>query len=48
MNSNPWWEIFLRTGKVSDYINYKRSFENVAEDYANKDGWANNRTKENW
>lgn len=48
MNSNLYWETFLRTGKVSDYINYKRSFENVVEDYAAKDGRTNHRPKENW
>ncbi len=48
MDSNLYWETFLRTGKVSDYMNYKRSLQGVVEDYANQDGRTNHRAKEDW
>ena len=47
MDSNLYWEAFLRTGKIADYINYKRSYTEAVEDYANQDGRAYNRAEKN-
>ncbi len=48
MDNNIYWETFFKSGKISDYINYKRSCENaITENYANQDGRTDNWTEKN-
>lgn len=46
MDTNALWEIFAKTGKVSDYLNYSNAINQRVEENANKYGRNNSQGTE--